>query len=486
MRDEEAPATEWGVDPSLNDVEALMWKAEASPRLRSAGVFVDLLDGAPDWDRLVAAHEWAIDLVPRLRQRVVDDPLRIGPPTWVIDDGFDLGYHLRRVRVPAPATFDEALTVAQSLAMSPLDRARPLWEAVLVEGLTDGRAAYLLKLHHSLTDGQAALQLFDLLHSSTPEPTPDKPRVAADVRRADSRARVVTRQLTGSIGAAWRTAGRALELGGDLVRRPQPTVTSGARFAGSLARVTGAPPAAPSPLMTNRGLSRRFGAIDLPLASLRAAGKAVGGSVNDAYLASLVGGLRHYHEAHGIEVGELPIAFPVSLRTDDHPMGGNRFAGARIAGPVGVAEPRDRIRVIRERVLAAREEPALDFMGFLAPALTRVPAPLLTRMTERMMRATDLQASNIAGLARPAFIAGAEILRMYPFAPVPGAAVMVTLVSHNGTCCIGINVDAAAVPDTDVFVASLRAGFAEVLALADEQLPDVSDTAHSTSGVGAG
>ena len=75
---------------------------------------------------------------------------------------------------------------------------------------------------------------------------------------------------------------------------------------------------------------------------------------------------------------------------------------------------------------------------------------------------------------------------MYPFAPVPGAAVMVTLVSHNGTCCIGINVDAAAVPDTDVFVASLRAGFAEVLALADEQLPDVSDTAHSTSGVGAG
>jgi WS/DGAT/MGAT family acyltransferase len=486
MREEEAPATEWGVDPTLNDVEALMWKAEASPRLRSAGVFVDLLDRTPEWSRLVAAHEWAIGLVPRLRQRVVDDPLRIGPPTWVIDEGFDLGYHLRRVRVPEPGTFDEALTVAQSLAMSPLDRARPLWEAVLVEGLTDGRAAYLLKLHHSLTDGQAALQLFDLLHSSTPEPTLDKPQGTGDVAQADSRARVITRQLSGTVGTAWRTAGGALELGGDLVRRPQSTVTSGVRFAGSLARVTGAPPAAPSPLMTNRGLSRRFGAIDLPLASLRAAGKAVGGSVNDAYLASLVGGLRHYHEVHGIDVAELPIAFPVSLRTDDHPMGGNRFAGARIAGPVGVADPRDRIRVIRERVLAAREEPALDFMGFLAPALTRVPAPVLTRVTERMMRATDLQASNIAGLARPAYIAGAEILRMYPFAPVPGAAVMVTLVSHNGTCCVGINVDAAAVPDTEVFVASLRAGFNEVLALAEKRLPDVADTVPSTSGVGAG
>ena len=485
MADDTVPATQWGVDPSLNDVEALMWKAEASPKLRSAGVFVDLLDREPDWDRLVAAHEWAIGLVPRLRQRVVDDPLRIGPPTWVLDPGFDLGYHLRRVRGPEPGTFDQVLTVAQSLAMSPLDRARPLWEAVLVEGLADGRAAYLLKLHHSLTDGQAALQLFDLLHSSTPEPTPDKPLPSGEVGRADGRGRVITRQLTGSARAAWRTAGRALELGEDLVRRPQPTVTSGVRFAGSLARVVGRPPAEPSPLMTNRGLSRRFGAIDLPLASLRAAGKAAGGSVNDAYLASLVGGLRHYHEAHGVDVAELPIAFPVSLRTDDHPMGGNRFAGARIAGPVGVAEPRDRIRLIRERVLAAREEPALDFMGFLAPALTRVPAPLLTRMTEQMMRATDLQASNIAGLSRPAYIAGAQIVRMYPFAPVPGAAVMITLVSHNGTCCIGINVDGAAVPDTEVFVASLRAGFAEVLALADEELPE-DDALRSTSGVGAG
>src|SRR5919106_1348092 len=127
MRDEEAPATEWGVDPSLNDVEALMWKAEASPRLRSAGVFVDLLDRAPDWERLVAAHEWAVELVPRLRQRVVEDPLRVGPPSWV-----------------------------------------------LVDGLDDGRAAYLLKLHHSLTDGQASIQLFELLHSTSPDPTPDK------------------------------------------------------------------------------------------------------------------------------------------------------------------------------------------------------------------------------------------------------------------------------------------------------------------------
>src|SRR5688500_18497441 len=133
MADDAVPATQWGVDPSLNVGGALMWKAEASPKLRSAGVFVDLLDREPVWDRLVAAHEWAIDLVPRLRQRVVDDPLRIRPPSWVIDEGFDLGYHLRRVRVPEPAGFVEVLTVAQSLAMSQLGRACPMWEEVRVE-----------------------------------------------------------------------------------------------------------------------------------------------------------------------------------------------------------------------------------------------------------------------------------------------------------------------------------------------------------------
>ena len=80
----------------------------------------------------------------------------------------------------------------------------------------------------------------------------------------------------------------------------------------------------------------------------------------------------------------LPIAFPVSLRRADDPLGGNRFAGARIAGPIGTADPRDRIRLIRERVLEARDEPALDFMAMLSPVLSRIPAPMLTRMTERV------------------------------------------------------------------------------------------------------
>ena len=225
--------------------------------------------------------------------------------------------------------------------------------------------------------------------------------------------------------------------------------------------------------MQRRSLSRRLAVIDVPLDRLRAAGKEAGGSVNDAFLAALTGGLRLYHGASGLDPEVLPIAFPVSLRRADDPLGGNRFAGARIAGPVGTADPRDRIRLIRERVLEARDEPALDFLAMLSPVLSRVPAPVVTRMTERVTSSIDLQASNIPGLARPAYIAGARITHMYPFGPAPGSAVMVTMISHAGMCCIGINADAAAITDMDLFVDCLREGFDEVLGLAGHKLDPV-------------
>jgi diacylglycerol O-acyltransferase / wax synthase len=475
--------TPWGIEPTLSDLEAMMWRAEADPRLRSTGIFVDLLDRAPEWNRLLAAHKWAVALVPRLRQRVVDAPVGINSPTWVMDGDFDLSYHLRRVQLPAPGTFDQVLAIAQTTAMTPLDRARPLWEATLVEGLSDGGAAYLLKLHHCLTDGQAGVQLFDLLHSHTPEPSAGQAVTTMDPEQAPDPTLRAMRTIAGSVRALTGAGGG---LGLNLLRRPERTIASTIGMVRSLARVTGPPPAEPSPLMRRRGLSRRFGTIEMPLTWLRDAGRAGGGSLNDAYLAALTGGLRIYHRAHKIEVDVLPIAFPVSLRTSDDPMGGNRFAGARIAGPVGIEDAAERIAAIRERVLSAREEPALDFMGILAPVLARTPSSVLTRLTESVTRTVDLQASNIPGLARPAYIAGARITRMYPFGPVPGSAVMVTLISHDGTCCIGINADGAAIPDIERFVECLRAGFDEVLALAGHRLAAEQSAARQTAAAGAG
>jgi len=90
----------WGIEREMNGIETLMWRAEADPRLRSTICALEELDVAPDWNRFLAAHEWATRFVPRFRQRVVEPMLGVGVPTWVVDSDFDLHYHVRRVRLP--------------------------------------------------------------------------------------------------------------------------------------------------------------------------------------------------------------------------------------------------------------------------------------------------------------------------------------------------------------------------------------------------
>ena len=433
----------------MSPFEAVMWRAEAEPRLRSDGVVVELLDSTPDWDRLYAAHEWGAGVVPRLRQRVVEDPFHLTPPRWV-DTELDLGHHLSRVRLQAGATLAQVLELAAELLMTPFDRTRPLWRSVMVEGLPGGASAYLLKAHHSLSDGTGAIQLFDLVHSHQREPLLHKEVLHAQPR-GDGRAIDL---VTGPLGAALRVITR-------LLAHPE-TTGQVVDYARSLARVS-QPVAAGSPLLQPRGLSRRLRVLEVPVDDLRTAGKAAGGSLNDAYLAALLGGLRRYHLLHGRDVAELPMAFPVTVRGKDDAAGGNRFAAASMSGPLGDLPPADRIREVSRRSRIARSEPALDFLSRLAPGMARLPAAVLGALALRTAGRIDLQASNIPGLTRKSYIAGARVERMFVFGPTPGCAVMATLVSHQGTCCIGITVDHQAVTDPDVLLACLEQGFAEVL-----------------------
>src|SRR5690348_13386885 len=97
--------------------------------------------------------------MPRLGQRVVSAPLRIVPPEWVDDPALDLDYHVRTVGLPPPGGERELLDLVASLADAPFDRSRPLWEFTIIDGLADGRAAMLQKVHHTITDGVGGLRL---------------------------------------------------------------------------------------------------------------------------------------------------------------------------------------------------------------------------------------------------------------------------------------------------------------------------------------
>jgi WS/DGAT/MGAT family acyltransferase len=453
----------WGSQREMNPLETLMWRAESNPRMRSTVCGLELLDRAPDWDRLVAAHEWASRLIPRFRQRVVEPPFGLGAPRWIVDGNFDLGYHLRRMKVPAPGAWSELLESAQQIGMTPFDKARSPWEAVLFEGLADGRAAYLLKLHHSTSDGMGGIQLLSMLHSRTREHNPNKPQRPEPAAESASGVALLAGQAVRDLRAAPGLARDAARLLARLAR-PQQATRDALGYAASLRRVLADPDAPGSPLLKERSMSWRYLALDVPFADLRAASKLAGATLNDAYLAALLAALRLYHEQLGVPVDAVPLAIPISVRSERDDAGGNQFTGARLSAPVAIADPVQRMRAIGELVRKARAEPAINGMGVIAPALARLPGAAISDVLGSLTATNDVQASNVPGIREEVYLAGARIERMYGFGPLPGCACMVTLVTHGSTCCVGVNLDPAAVTDIDRFAHCLRAGFEEVLA----------------------
>jgi WS/DGAT/MGAT family acyltransferase len=464
------PGQLWGGSNRMSAWESMMWRAEGDLRTRSSGLLLELLDREPEWQRFRSAHEHATRAIPRLRDKVVEPLLPVVNPTWVPDDHFDLDYHVQRVSLPAPGTMRQLLDYAAQVLSRPLDTNRPCWEAVLVGGLEDGKAAYLLKLHHSMSDGLGIIQLLDLAHSKTPEPghfgaLPEPDLDGSGATPLSLVADGIVEEVTGAPGRLVRGAGDLLGTVGRTLRDPVGNVTRAVEFGLSLRRMLAPPATKRSPLLRDNGFGYRVVLHDIPLADLKAGGKAAGGSVNDAFLAGILGAFRLFHEHAGVHVDYVPMAIPVSLRSADDPLGGNKFAGARLPGPVGEPDPAERIRQVREFILTVRAEPAIGFLELVAPVMSRLPSAALTEIAGNLTNVSDIQASNVPGIGWPVYLAGSEVLRLYPLGPRPGVAAMVTMVSYNGMCCIGINVDPDVVPDIDVFQRCVVDGFEEVVAL---------------------
>lgn len=449
----------------MRNSDAFTWAMEQDPGLRSTVVTIFALDRSPDWDELTNRFERVVRTMPMFRQRVVENPSP-APPRWEDVPDFDLDYHLRRIVAPEPATFATVLEMARRAEMADFDRARPLWEVTLVDGLSDGAAALLVKLHHGLTDGvggvQIAMQLFDLDEQpGEREPMPPRPTVV--VPPAFSGLRQLGRYDAGLLGALARTMLREMPLAlVRTVRRPLGSARSAIDLAGSVYRTVRPIDQTGSLLMRGRGLVRRLGVHEVPLAELRAAAHLAGGSLNDAFLAGVTGGLRLYHQQYGMEVDELHVTMPVNLRAEEDALGGNRITLMRFDLPIAEIDPAARIRAIHLRAGGVRHEASLPYTQQIAGVLNLAPRWYIASI----LRHVDFLASNVPGIPVPVFIGGAAVTMQYPFGPTIGAAVNVTLMTYVDTCALGINVDTEAVPDFHLFHECLVAGFDEVLALA--------------------
>lgn len=459
----------------MSDEDALMWNIEKDPILRSTILAVGTFDSVPDWARLRDRIELATRVIPRMRQRVSSPPLRLGPPRWTVEPSFDLDFHVRRVRLPEPGDRTALLRALEPIAASAFDRARPLWEFTLFEGLrrADGgeAAALAMKVHHSVTDGVGGMTLLSELVDFTPDAPAALPDDAPEAPPGESlgTAELVRDSLAHTrrrlLGIASRVPGTVAGAAVGAARHPVTAASNVLETTRSVAKLLTPATSPMSPLMRERGLGRRPAMFEVPLDDVRRAGKAAEASVNDVFVSAVVGGLQRYHARHGYEVDALRMTLPISLRTAADAPGGNKFVPARFAVPADVSDPAERTRAIGAIVREWRSEPALALTGALAGALNRLPTAVTTALFGSMLKCCDFIATNVPGTPVPVYAGGARVEGLYAFAPPSGASLNVALISHVDTCCIGIVIDRKAVPDDELLVRCVREGFDEVLAL---------------------
>ncbi|MEY2403241.1 MAG: diacylglycerol O-acyltransferase / wax synthase, partial [Acidimicrobiaceae bacterium] len=437
-------------DRRMSDVEALMWNLEKDPALASSFANVTILDQPPDADRLRRTMEHAVKVVPRLRQRVVPALGRLAPPEWQDDTAFDLDYHIRHIALAAPATERALFDLAVALAAQPLERTRPLWEFTIIDGLEGGRAALFQKIHHTITDGEGGVRMSaEFIDFSREDQERVDPPAEAEGGKPDPSSLVDTVIETAAHNARRQLgiARRAVTNLADVARHPNKVPTMAAELVGavqSLARQASVTDHSRSPLWTERSLRRRFEVLRIPLDDTKRAAKALGGSVNDVFVAGAAAAAGAYHRAKGAEISELRITMPVSTRSD-RSMGGNAFTPARLTVPVAGKSAIDQFSAIRDRLTATKQERALEFADALAGVINVLPTSMLVRIARQQVETVDFATSNVRGAPFDLFIAGAKILANYPMGPTGGTAFNLTVLSSGGSLDMGVNIDLAAV-----------------------------------------
>lgn len=466
-------------DHHLSDVEALMWTLDADPRLSSTFANITLLDQPADVERFRARMERALVAVPRLRRRVQPGLAGLGNPRWVEDPDIDLDQHVRHVVIDPPGDERQLLDLAAKIAGTPFPRDRPLWEFVVVDGLADGRGAMIQKLHHSITDGQGGIrmsvQFIDFERDPGPlEPVTDGGDEGREEAAPPSASAATMEAVTATLAELTRTprslVRQAIE--GATAVAADPTRLAAvpgdaSAIARSLARQVGVTGDALSPLWRTRTLGRHLDLLRIPLDQAKAAATALGGSVNDLFVAGAAGGAGAYHRAHDVPVEELRMAMPVSTRSkaEGRTSAGNAFAPTRVRVPVD-PDPRRRFTEINQRLSVTKSERAVGLAAAVAGLGNLLPPPVLTRLVRQQTATVDFTTSNVRGAPFPLYIAGGRIVGNHPIGPIGGTAWNLTTISVDGSLDMGLHVDTGAVEDTDLLRTSIESSFAELLALA--------------------
>jgi diacylglycerol O-acyltransferase len=426
---------------------------------------------APPYDELLDALRMRLHLVPRYRQKLAVPPAGTGRPLWVDDPMFNIEYHVRHTALPAPGAEDQLLRLTGRIFSQQLDRARPLWEIWLVEGLEGGRFALLSKSHHAMIDGISGIDLATVLFDLSPVPAdvehPDQPWQPAP---EPTPAQVLAAGARSLLRGGARTATAAATMLG----RPGATLHGAREAAEGIGEIVwaGMNPAPETPLNVEIGPHRRYVVVRGRLADFKAVKDAFGGTVNDVVLAVVSGALRDWLRARGVRTEglELRALVPVSIR-GEHERGalGNRIAAMRGPLPVYVEDPVARLDTVRQAMDGLKESKQAVGAEVMASVQNFAPPTILAQASRLNFstRLFNLIVTNVPGPQFPLYVRGRELLEVAPVAFLPrDHALAIAIMSYNGQMNFGLLGDYDALPDIQDIADGIEAALAELLARA--------------------
>jgi diacylglycerol O-acyltransferase / wax synthase len=456
-------------DRRMSDTEGLMWRLEKDPYLSSTFATVTFLDRAPDFDRFRKRMERASLVMPRLRQVVRTTPGSLAPPTWVEDSDFDIDRHVRRVALPKPGSDRALLDLASLITADPFDRTRPLWQFTVVEGLKGGRAGIIQKMHHTIADGESGVRLsleyLDFERDAQDPPPLNPDQIDAATESSDDDATDFVRQLlASSLRLPLGVVRHVRDLLADPMQIPDAT-SAAADTVRSIIGQLGDTDGARSPLWTERSLGRHLEVSTAPFRPTKDAAKALGGTLNTAFMTIATEAVSRYHIELGAPVDELRASMAISTRTSDS--GANAFSLVRMLVPTADMSIGDRFRAIQaatDGAVAASSSASLDSMAVFASTL---PTSVVCRLARQQAQTVDFATSNVKGSPVPLFVAGAQVLSNHALGPLSGVAFNLTLLSYLGQLDMGLNTDSAAVTEPAMLAKLIGEAVTDLIAFAD-------------------
>ena len=400
----------------------------------------------------------------RFRQRLKKSRRPLRHLQWEDDPHFDINAHIHSVALPSPADDAALQKLIGDFASTPLDMSKPLWQMHLVEGVNREGCAVVVRIHHAIADGLALIYVL----LSVLDEQPDAIWVDAETTGADgSLLDTLLRPATAVLHTTRKLTDTAVSQSRDLLTHPGKVIDM-AKTAGDLAfasaRLLRLGPDADTVLRGKLGVAKRVAWSEpIPLSVVKLVGKSSGATVNDVLLTTFTGTLRRYLASRGEPVDnlEIRVMVPVALRPLAESANlGNHFGNVILSLPIRVADPWERLQLLKERMTALKQSPEATLMLTSMSLIGYAPGDLASRLIELFSKSCSAIMTNVPGPQHPLYLTGVELQNVMVWGPLSGRlGVSSSILSYNGRVTLGIISDANLVPDPEALVAAFSQEF---------------------------